>query len=205
MSECPVCQSQLRPPPAGWHADSHCSRCGGVWISAKSLKSILQNWEINARFVEHGPSADFCPTCGPVPMDEGVLLDHRGLVCGSCRGVFLRKPLREPRVDPESQVDSEPPLKQDIDDWTSGPLSGDPHSSTEEYDLGDVNVSSDPPAQISAPALLHVSHKVPTQDPPPHPRAKERETKVLVGLGDLIWFGGLAIAIIASLIYWMNP
>ena len=216
MSECPVCQSQLRSPPAGWHADSHCSSCGGVWISATRLESTLQKWDVSARFIEQGPSADFCPECGPVPMDDGTLLGQRGLVCGSCYGVFLRKPLREPRSTTQ-EISSVTQTTQD-EISTSLILDSDPPrpfmAPDEEYDLDESDDSSvtDQPF-ISAPALMQMSHQVPTQAPPKTSKvpteakmkAKAKRTAVLLGLRDLIWFGGLAVAIIASLIYWMNP
>ena len=212
MSPCPVCQSQLRLPPAGWHADSHCSRCGGVWITAQHLDTILQSWKISAQFVEHGPSADFCPECGPVPMDDGTLLGQRGLVCGSCHGIFLRKPLREPRTPSRE----EPPAQPSVDDLITSPLfpNSDPPmpfaQSDEMYDLGGVHETTNEELKasivpISAPALFHLPDQVPTSAPPAEPKVKKIRTKALLGLRDLIWFGGLAVAIAASLIYWMNP
>ena len=119
MHPCPSCQATLQIPPHDFKADAICDRCGGVWISALTLKSTLQSWRIQAKFVESGPSADFCPNCGPIPLDEGTLLGQDGLYCSSCRGVFMRKALKYERVQttplPErtSQKGSaQPPLAQ---------------------------------------------------------------------------------------------
>lgn len=97
MHSCPSCQATLQTPPLDLKADAICDRCGGVWISASTLKSALQAWRIQSKFVESGPSSDFCPSCGPVPLDEGSLLGQDGLRCSSCRGVFMRKALRYER------------------------------------------------------------------------------------------------------------
>jgi len=204
MSECPVCQSQLRNPPSGWHADSHCSRCGGVWISAERLRLTLRKWKNTEHFIEEGPTADFCPTCGPVPLDEGTLLNQRGLMCGICGGVFLRKPLREPRPPSE---DSSPPGSEP-EDRVRGLLVGVSNPS-DHVALVDESrrAQKDHQPHISAPALLQVSQEVPAQAPPPDPQPQIKRVHIvaLLGMRDLIWFGGLALAIIASLLYWMNP
>ena len=88
MNPCPSCQSTLQTPPVGWHADLRCDQCGGVWLSATRLEVTLTSWQITADFSEGSPSTDFCPSCGPVPLDEGTLLGQRGLSCSSCGGVF---------------------------------------------------------------------------------------------------------------------
>lgn len=98
MHPCPSCQATLQIPPHDLKADAICDRCGGVWLSATTLKATLQSWRIQAKFVETGPSADFCPSCGPVPLDEGTLLGQDGLHCSSCRGVFMRKALKYERT-----------------------------------------------------------------------------------------------------------
>lgn len=194
MYACPSCQSTLQTPPVGWHADLHCDRCGGVWISDKTLKSALKSWRVSALFEEHSPSADFCPICGPVPLDEGILLGQEGLSCSSCRGVFMRRALRYERA-PQDFPRTPPRSKQKV------PM----RPSSSETLLPEVERPSKalkraPRASDENPNKVIAAVRKEAPLPPP---SKRKNTDVKTA--DLIWFGGLCVLIIASLIYWMNP
>ena len=194
MYACPSCQSTLQTPPVGWHADLHCDHCGGVWISAKTLKSALNSWRVSALFEENSPSADFCPICGPVPLDEGTILGQEGLSCSSCRGVFMRRALRyerTPQALPRSQHRAKPKVHR-------RPSPPKPLISTVERPsevLKALPRSSDKPTKKAPTAIKKETQILPSST------QKNADVKT----ADLLWFGGLCIFIIASLFYWMNP
>lgn len=135
MHPCPSCQATLQTPPHDFKADAVCDRCGGVWMSLATIKSTLQSWRIQAKFIESGPSADFCPSCGPVPLDEGTLLGQEGLHCSSCRGVFMRKALKYERSSaPQELLKPQPKAQTKLVDHPP-PSSGFPQASPKQPQL----------------------------------------------------------------------
>lgn len=206
MAQCPVCQFDLQPPPVGWHADAHCGRCGGVWITSSRLEDALTRWRVNASFEEHAPSTDFCPSCGPVPLDEGTLLGQTGLSCSLCGGVFMRQPLRYERskqtaIPTEQQVTHEsrpirpqpiPPSRPKQSELSPQEAKVSLERPTEAPNRGKQRARRTPPKKTEKQLITH-----------PTPRQAPQLPQVT--RSDLFLFGGLVAGIIASLVYWMEP
>lgn len=223
ISQCPVCQTSLRPAPTQLNADSHCSGCGGVWISADKLRALSRAWESRAMFVEEGPSADFCPECGPVPLDEGSFMDQPGLSCGQCRGVFMRSPLRErssshsrapsQEIDLPSDPDPIPIYSPRLSPSERATERPPEHQPTRVSEVSTTESAPETSTRRMAPRLSHITPSkaritTPNTKGSKSPkRAARRDSliTVMIGVRDLIWFGMLVAVIIVSLLYWMNP
>ncbi|MAD61867.1 MAG: hypothetical protein CMH49_10220 [Myxococcales bacterium] len=227
MHPCPSCQATLQTPPHDFKADAVCDRCGGVWMSSATIKSTLQSWRIKAQFVEIGPSADFCPSCGPVPLDEGTLLGQEGLRCSSCRGVFMRKALKYER-SPHPSVSTQPPrqantierarpsLPQAIREQSKPPqVEVNPITQPEQFKKAPQK--KEPAQPIKSPqaktqlrsqkppqpkrqikAKAHISHKS-------NHLKSQSKTELDFNKSDAAWIALLLIGISISLVYWMNP
>ena len=111
ISPCPLCETHLTAASEEWRADQRCERCGGVWISAQRLEREFETAGSLPKFDAEYPSANFCPVCGPVPLDQGSLSGRRGLCCGSCQGVFLYEPLSTHSTRPTQPVRSTQPVE----------------------------------------------------------------------------------------------
>lgn len=231
MAQCPTCQSNLQPPPVGWHADAHCTRCGGVWISNDRLKEALRLWRITATFKEENPTADFCPQCGPVPLDEGSLLGQAGLSCSGCGGVFMRQPLRyeghqkqapsphssvKPQAAPPAPSISDRPLSPPTQLRPPAPPPPKPQqeavpSAPDRSERHPRARREAPPRQASSAQKIRLDQQPPPTIPPVHsqsqPSSSPSQPRMSLGLTltDLILFGSLIAGIIASLIYWQAP
>ncbi len=193
MHSCPSCQATLQTPPLDLKADAICDRCGGVWISASTLKSALQAWRIQSKFVESGPSSDFCPSCGPVPLDEGSLLGQDGLRCSSCRGVFMRKALRYER----QQVSINRPAPK-----APAPKAPAPKAPVPKAPAPKAPVPKAPAPKAPAPKASQQKNIKKKKSKTPKDKAK---SELDFNKNDAIWITVLLVAIMISLIYWMNP
>ena len=205
MNSCPACQATLQPPPVGWHADGLCDRCGGVWISENTLQTALMSWRVEASFIDESPSADFCPVCGPVPLDEGTLLGQKGLSCSSCHGVFMRKPLRYERPKQEVSTETKPFATQS--DSTSN-LDSNLANEPLPYSVSNP-INPQPKPRPPQPRPPQPRPPQPKPKPKPKPKSKSKPKSEVntpdVNTNDIIWFVVLILAILFSLLYWMNP
>ena len=227
MHPCPSCQATLQTPPHDFKADAVCDRCGGVWMSSATIKSTLQSWRIKAEFIESGPSADFCPSCGPVPLDEGTLLGQDGLRCSSCRGVFMRKALKYER-SPNPSVSTKPQLQANTSERARPSLPQAIHEQSKPPQV-EVNLTNQPEQSKKTPPKKEQvkpikSPQAKTQLRPQKPTQSKRQIKAKApasrksnhlkskskteldfNKSDAAWIAVLLIGISISLIYWMNP
>ena len=212
MLQCPSCQSSMRLAPSQLNADEYCGECGGVWITAQKLSLTQSAWGLEARFIEDGPSADFCPECGPVPLDVGTLLGETGLSCSQCQGVFMRRPLKPPRglssarsLRSREQPQSRPRIAVGHTEDEGVRREAESHESNSPRRLTPrlTHIAS---PRVSAPSKTSAVKKQRLKTTPQTQPQRSNVIKwVAVGVRDLIWFGGLLIAIITSLLYWMSP
>ena len=124
----------------------------------------------------------------------------------------MRRPLKPPRglsstrdLRPREQPQSKPRATTEHTTDEGVPRELDPHESNNHRRLTPrlTHIAS---PRVNAPSK---SRSIKSQKLKTTPQTKPQRSSLIkwvaVGVRDLMWFGGLLIAIVTSLLYWMSP